>query len=172
MFASKSTGIILNNEMMDFAIPYHHPWKLNPANYIEPMKQPMSSMCPTIIVRERDKNVRLIIGAAGGPKIITSTIQVLVRNLWLKQNIISAVKARRLHHQLRPMTLEYEEGFPEYILRGLAEKGHKLVQLDTEMPVTNVVKMPVHSTVNAISVEDDVIYAVGDPRRSANAEIF
>lgn len=169
MFASKTTGIILNNEMMDFGIPYHHPWKLNPANYIEPKKQPMSSMCPTIIINNDDKAVRLIIGAAGGPKIITSTIQVIIRNLWLKQNIISAVKAKRLHHQLQPMLLEYEEGFPKYILDGLSEKGHKLVRLNLTVPVRNVVKMPVYSTVNAISRENDVIFAVGDPRRGAHA---
>lgn len=172
MFASKSTGIILNNEMMDFAIPYHHPWKLNPANYIEPYKQPMSSMCPTIIINKKDKSIRLIVGAAGGPKIITATLQVIIRNLWLKQNIMSAIIAKRLHHQLQPMLLEYEEGFSKYILESLADKGHNLIRLNTNAVVQNVINMPTYSTVNAISIEDDIIYAAGDPRRGASGGTF
>lgn len=165
MFASESTGIILNNEMMDFAIPHHHPWKLNPANYIESLKQPMSSMSPTIIVNTNNNTVRLIIGGAGGPKIITSTLQVIARNLWLGENITTAVKAARLHHQLKPMQLEFENGFPSIVLKGLLEKGHCLKMLDTTTQVSNVISMPVYSCVNAISQENGEIFAIGDPRR-------
>lgn len=172
MFASESTGIILNNEMMDFAIPHHHPWKLNPANYIESFKQPMSSMCPTIIVNKENKTVRLIIGAAGGPKIITSTLQVIARNLWLGESIMTAVKAARLHHQLKPMQLEFENGFPISILKGLRERGHSLKMLDTATPALNIISMPVYSCVNAISQEKGGIYGEGDPRRGSFADGF
>lgn len=73
-FRSESTGIILNNEMDDFSSPeltnsYGIP--PSPANYIRPGKCPMSSMCPSIILDKND-NIILIIGAAGGSKIITA----------------------------------------------------------------------------------------------------
>lgn len=75
---SPSTGIILNNEMDDFSTPglvnfYGIP--SSPANFIEPGKRPMSSMCPTMIT-DRNGDFVLGIGAAGGSKITLATAQV------------------------------------------------------------------------------------------------
>ena len=72
---SKSTDIILNNQMDDFASPgfanvYHI--EPSPANYIKPGRRPVSSMVPTIIV-DASGDVKMVVGASGGPKIITAT---------------------------------------------------------------------------------------------------
>lgn len=79
---SQSTGIILNDEMDDFSVP----GKLNafgippsPTNFIEPGKRPMSSMCPSIVL-DRNGDVLLLIGGAGGSKITTSTAIVSINS--------------------------------------------------------------------------------------------
>lgn len=75
---SPSTGIILNNEMDDFSTPgvvNYYGFPSSPANYIEPGKRPMSSMCPTIIT-DKKKDFVLAAGAAGGSKITLTTAYV------------------------------------------------------------------------------------------------
>lgn len=169
LFISRSTGIVLNNEMMDFAIPHHHSRKANPANFIEPYKQPMSSMCPTIIIDEASKNIRLAVGGAGGFRIITATTQVMARNLILNEPLEVAVAQPRLHHQLNPMIIEAEENFPSTIINGLKLRGHDVRLIETG-PISDESKkgpFPNLPSVNAISVENGEIHAVGDPRRFA-----
>lgn len=78
-FASEQTGIILNNEMADFSPPntfsfYGLP--PSPANFIRPGKRPLSSMTPAIVVDDSSGRVRLVVGAAGGIRITTSTAYV------------------------------------------------------------------------------------------------
>ncbi|KAK9752728.1 hypothetical protein QE152_g4046 [Popillia japonica] len=193
LFASPSTGIILNNQMMDFYIPGHHSWKANPANCIAPSKQPMSTMCPTIIVNQHDDTVRMVIGASGGFKILTATSLVVkhIKHLWFGDSVEDAVAQPRLHHQLKPedavaqprlhhqlkpMVLEYEHGFPKDILRGLYVKGHVLRKFRTRggggRPRNGIIGMPVNSAVNVISIENGEIHAVGDCRRNGFADGF
>ena len=72
---SESTGIVLNNEMDDFSTPgTKNIYGIAPsvANFIKPGKRPVSSMVPTIITDEKD-NLRMVVGASGGPRIITGT---------------------------------------------------------------------------------------------------
>ncbi|CAD7090852.1 unnamed protein product [Hermetia illucens] len=126
--ASQQTGIILNDEMDDFSTP----GKLNnysilplPANFVRPRERPLSSMVPTIVLDEH-KDPRLILGAAGGPKITTAVAQVIIRHLLLEEPLDQAIQAPRLHHQLHPMYIQYESGFDEKILESLKAKGHVL----------------------------------------------
>lgn len=90
----------------DFGLPP------SPANYIEAGKRPMSSMCPSIIL-DGNGDVKMVIGGAGGTKIITSVALVIMRHLWFNETLEEAVNAKRLHHQLFPMAVQYETGFSE-----------------------------------------------------------
>lgn len=86
-----------------FGVPY------SPSNKVQPMKRALSSMSPTIIT-DKDGDVKLVIGASGGTKIVTAISQVIMRALWCDQNIKEAVDAPRFHHQLYPMQVQYEYG--------------------------------------------------------------
>uniref|UniRef100_A0A8D8V6R5 Gamma-glutamyltranspeptidase 1 n=1 Tax=Cacopsylla melanoneura TaxID=428564 RepID=A0A8D8V6R5_9HEMI len=130
-FISPSTGIILNDEMDDFSSPnitnyFNIP--PSPANFIQPSKRPLSSMCPTVVT-DKDGNVKVAVGAAGGTKITTSVAQVIMANLWLNQTIKEAVDEARIHHQLYPMKYGYEYGVLRQIIEGMQKIGHVVTRL-------------------------------------------
>ncbi|XP_037805054.1 scoloptoxin SSD14-like isoform X3 [Penaeus monodon] len=123
---SVQTGIVLNDEMDDFSAPNitnYFGIPPSPANFIRPGKRPLSSMCPAVFVDSKG-DVRLIIGAAGGTKISSGVAWASLRNLWLGDNIKEAVDARRIHHQLFPMTFSYEQGILPKVIEGLTAIGH------------------------------------------------
>lgn len=157
---------------MDFYIPGHHAWKANPANCIQPYKQPMSSMCPTILVNQRDGTVRMVIGASGGFKILSATSLVIIRHLFFGDCLEDAVNQPRLHHQLKPMVVEYERGFPADILHGLMCKGHGVRRFKNRGGghKHGLISMPINSAVNVITVENGEIHAIGDCRRKGFAD--
>jgi gamma-glutamyltranspeptidase/glutathione hydrolase len=127
------TGLVLNNEMDDFSISPGEPNAFGligaEANAVEPGKRPLSSMSPTIVLR--DGQPLLTVGAAGGPTIITQVFQVLVRVLDLKQSLAAAVGGPRLHHQWRPDVVRVENSLPEATLAALKERGHRVEQVGT-----------------------------------------
>lgn len=120
-------GILLNNEMDDFAAVPGQPNAFgliqSSANAIAPRKKPLSSMTPTIIVK--DGKAVFALGAAGGPRIITATTQVLLNLIDRKQSPAAAVQAPRLHHQWLPDVLDLEPRLNRDLRDPLTALGHK-----------------------------------------------
>ena len=130
-FVAGSSGVLLNNEMDDFivkpGVPNAYGLIGRKANAVEPGKRPLSSMSPTILVR--DHRVVGMVGGSGGPTIITGTIQVLLNLIHfdgVNGDVGRAVNAPRLHHQWVPETLMYDQGLPRSALDGLLARGHEL----------------------------------------------
>lgn len=122
------TGVIMNNEMDDFSI---HPGVPNAfglvgsdANRVEPRKRPLSSMSPTLVLREGEPV--LSIGAAGGPTIITQTLLAIVGMVDLGMTPAEALAQPRFHHQWYPDSLRVEEQMPEEVVSGLEARGHQI----------------------------------------------
>lgn len=95
-----------------------------------PGKRPLSSLAPSIVV-DKNGDVKVVIGAAGGFKIITAIAQVLIRILWFNQNLKEAVDAPRFHHQLNPIVVEYNYGLLQQIVNGLERLGHTAIRYET-----------------------------------------
>ena len=123
------TGILLNDEMDDFAIA---PGVANvfglvggDKNSIAPGKTPLSSMTPTIVTE--NGQFRLAIGAPGGSTIITTVLQILLNVLEYKMDVGAAVAAGRIHHQWQPDKVNVDPwGFDPSTLAGLRRRGHSI----------------------------------------------
>jgi gamma-glutamyltranspeptidase/glutathione hydrolase len=123
-------GFLLNNEMDDFAT---EPGKANvfglvqgEANAIAPGKRMLSSMTPTIVVGP-DGKVRVVTGAAGGPRIISGVLSVVTNVIDGDLGAVAAVSAPRLHHQHLPDQISYEEhGLPDEVIASLKALGHTM----------------------------------------------
>ncbi|NJP09058.1 MAG: gamma-glutamyltransferase [Leptolyngbyaceae cyanobacterium RU_5_1] len=123
------TGIVLNNEMDDFAIAPGVPNAFGlvgrEANAIDPRKTPLSSMTPTIVTE--NGQLRLVTGAPGGSTIITTVLQVVLNVLVYEMDVRSAVAAPRVHHQWLPDQLMVEQrGLDTLTLAELRRRGHKI----------------------------------------------
>src|SRR5436190_13587073 len=121
-------GFLLNNNMDNFAAD---PGKANQyglvqgeANAIQPGKRPVSSMTPTILVR--DGNLYMVVGTPGGPTIMNSVLQALVNVVDFKMNAQDAVSAPRFHHQWFPDRIFMEPGFSPDTIALLKARGHEI----------------------------------------------
>jgi gamma-glutamyltranspeptidase / glutathione hydrolase len=126
------TGIVLNNEMDDFAIyPSGNVYGLvgNEANSLQPKKRPLSSMTPTIILQ--GDRPELIVGGAGGPRIISATLQTILNVLDFQMPIKEAVEAPRIHHQWMPDELNVEDKLPPETKKSLERRGHTVKERAT-----------------------------------------
>lgn len=127
------TGILLNNEMDDFSVepgvPNHFKLIGAEANAIAPGKRPLSSMSPTIVLR--DGQPILALGAAGGPTIITQVLLNLVAILDLKQPLDAALAQPRIHQQWVPDELRIEKALPADVRAALTKRGHKFFEETT-----------------------------------------
>ena len=153
------TGLLLNNEMDDFSlepgVPNYFGLIGAEANAVEPRKRPLSSMSPTIVLRE-GKPV-LALGAAGGPTIITQTVWNLVGVLDLGLDLDRALAAPRIHHQWRPDEVRMEKDIPEEIRARLQALGHGLKVVDSI------------GASNAVGCRDGTFTAASEPRTSSGA---
>jgi gamma-glutamyltranspeptidase/glutathione hydrolase len=157
---AEGTGVLLNNELDDFTAA---PGASNAfglvgfeANLPGPGKRPLSSMAPTIVLK--DGRVVLITGSPGGSRIISAVLQVIVNVLDYRMDVASAVAAPRLHHQWLPDEVRVEHGFDPAILAALQAKGHRIV---TPLGQTSA---------NSIMVTDNGVRGAPDPRsRGASA---
>ncbi|EFC42931.1 Gamma-glutamyltranspeptidase [Naegleria gruberi] len=126
--ASASTGIVFNNQMNDFTVDLHKPnqFGLPPsaANVIAPGKRPLSSMSPAIFLDKSGNRVKYIIGASGGPTIISAIIEVFYSIEKFKVQPNLAVALPRLHAQPGSDVVKMEEGFNRQVITALQEKGH------------------------------------------------
>ncbi|MDR6658082.1 gamma-glutamyltranspeptidase/glutathione hydrolase [Tardiphaga robiniae] len=154
------TGVLMNNELDDFTAA---PGASNAfglvgfeANLPGPGKRPLSSMSPTIVLK--DGKPVLVTGSPGGSRIISTVLQVIVNVIDYRMDVISAVATSRLHHQWLPDEVRIERGFSEETLNALRAMGHKVVE-------------PMGQTsANSILVTPDGLLGAPDPRtRGAEA---
>jgi len=156
MLVTADTGIVLNNEMADFnaqpGVPNVYGLLGNEENGIEAGKTPLSSMSPTIVLR--DGAPVMTLGASGGPRIITGTLQTFLNVVDFDMNISDAVSAPRVHHQWVPERVFVEPEHPRDVTSGLEGRRHE------------VAPMPAIGAVQAIVVgTDGWLYGASDPRK-------
>ncbi|MEO8071796.1 MAG: gamma-glutamyltransferase [Acidobacteriota bacterium] len=134
---AKGTGVLLNDEMDDFAA---QPGKANmfgliqgEKNSVQPKKRPLSSMTPAIVLR-KDGSLWFATGARGGPRIITTVLQVIINMIDHDMNIQEAIDAPRIHHQWFPDEILFEPYGMSPDTRSVLEKmGHNFADKPTNI---------------------------------------
>jgi gamma-glutamyltranspeptidase/glutathione hydrolase len=148
------TGVLLNNELDDFAAkpgaPNAYGLVGGEANAPGPGKRPLSSMTPTILLK--DGKAFLVTGSPGGSRIITTVLQVILNVIDRKLSIEDAVADVRIHHQWSPDEAVVERGFSRELMLALQERGHK------------VVERPPGTSANSILVTPDGFVGAADNR--------
>lgn len=128
MIVPPGTGIVLNNELDDFAlkpgVPNSFGLQMSERNLLRPGARPLSSMSPTILYR--GKKAVLAAGASGGPRIISATAQVILNVLERGMSAAEAIAAPRIHHQWRPDVLRAEADLKPELAEHLKSLGHAL----------------------------------------------
>ncbi|KAI0193493.1 gamma-glutamyltranspeptidase [Astrocystis sublimbata] len=122
------TGVIMNDEMNDFSIPGSDNafgYIPSPANFIRPGKRPLSSISP-VIVETPEGKLYFVIGAAGGSRIITSTIQNIHGVIDLNLTAPEAIARPRLHDQLSPSEVAFEWAYDNSTVAFMKELGHNV----------------------------------------------
>jgi len=158
------TGIVLNNEMDDFSVAPSQPnayglVDTRGANAIAPHKRPLSSMTPTVVVREGKPF--MVTGSPGGPRIITTTLLSILNVIDYGMDVSAAVSAPRIHHQWIPDQLFIEPEVPADVIDGLRRRGHHVEVSERDW-----------SAAEAIVLDPESGWQMGgsDPRRNGLAE--
>ena len=159
-FASRvvapKSGILLNNEMDDFVArpgqPNHYGLVGSEANAVAPGARPLSSMSPTILVSP-DGTERIVVGASGGPFIISSTLQAIVNVVDFGMDPAEAVSVPRIHHQWVPDLLFVDTHTSPDTIAALEALGHTVKVMDF------------FSSVQLIHGSEDGMRGASDPRK-------
>ena len=159
-------GFLLNNEMDDFSAKPGSPNVYgvvgNNANEIQPGKRPLSSMSPTILLK--DDEAMMVLGTPGGSTIFTSVFQTIVNIIDFDMTPLEAVGATRFHHQLLPpdlITMSIAIPLPEETITALGERGYRVQPHDWEF-----------GDVQVIWREGDELQPAADPRDRGVGEVF
>jgi gamma-glutamyltranspeptidase/glutathione hydrolase len=151
---AEGTGVVLNNELDDFSVKPDAPNAYGligyEANQPAPGKRPLSSMTPTILLK--DGKPSIITGSPGGSRIITAVLQVLVDVIDRGMDIASAESLPRIHNQWLPDQVFAEPGVPADVLAALQARGDKVVSTGK------------FTSVNSIVVTPDGFVGAADPR--------
>jgi gamma-glutamyltranspeptidase/glutathione hydrolase len=141
---AEGTGILLNNELDDFAAKPGAPNAFGlvggDANAPGPRKRPLSSMTPTIVLK--DGKPFIVTGSPGGSRIITTVLQVIINVIDRGMSIAQAVAEPRIHHQWLPDEVWAEQGVDEAVTRALAGRGHKVVALPPLTSANSIMVIP------------------------------
>lgn len=155
-------GFLLNNEMDDFAVkpgaPNYYGLIQGEANAIAPGKRPLSSMTPTIVLR--NGRLAMVLGSPGGPRIITTVLQVFLNLVDFNLDLWTAVLRPRFHHQWKPDAIVVEPGFSPDTLALLRAKGHRIEEARSIGEVA------------AIAADEGWWVGVADPRAEGKASGF
>ncbi|KAH7062418.1 gamma-glutamyltransferase 1 [Macrophomina phaseolina] len=151
------TGVIMNDEMNDFSIPGSSNafgYIPSPANYIRPGKRPLSSISP-VIIEYPNGTLYISVGAAGGSRIITSTIQNIHHMLDEGMTAPEALAEPRLHDQLVPYYVSFEYAYDNSTIAFMKERGHNVTWV-----------APGQSTAQALRLLGNGTFeAAGEPRQ-------
>ncbi|WP_153916204.1 gamma-glutamyltransferase [Shewanella sp. TC10] len=155
------TGILLNNEMDDFSAkpgtPNGYGLIGGEANSVEGNKRPLSSMSPTIVMK--NGKPFLVTGSPGGSRIITTTLQLIMNVVDHQLNVAEATAAPRIHHQWLPDYIGVETSLNNDTITLLESKGHK-VKTSSAMGSTQ-----------SILINEHGIYGSSDPRRAGSESL-
>jgi gamma-glutamyltranspeptidase/glutathione hydrolase len=158
---AEGTGIILNNELDDFAVKPEAPNAYGligyDANAPGPNKRPLSSMTPTILLK--DGKPFLVTGSPGGSRIITAVLQVIVDVIDRGLDIARAESLPRIHNQWLPDQVFAEPGIAADVIAGLQARGDKVVSTGK------------FTSVNSIVVTPDGFVGAADPRTAGGLAI-
>jgi gamma-glutamyltranspeptidase/glutathione hydrolase len=165
----KGTGVLMNNEMDDFTskpgIPNEYGLIQGEGNAIAPGKRPLSSMTPTIVLK--DGKVLLLLGAAGGPTIITAVLHIITNLVDFGRTLQDAIDAPRFHHQWLPDHIYWEEFGVNPDTRAILEKmGHRFREIPGNARVPSSI-----ADAHAVMIDPQTGMRMGasDPRRGGVA---
>jgi len=145
-------GFFLNNEMDDFSIKPGVPNMFGAvggeANKIEPGKRMLSSMTPTIVMKNGKPYI--IVGTPGGTTIPTSVYQSIVNIIDFKLSPGMSINAPKFHHQWLPETVMVENNFPEITLQNLEKKNYKIERV-TQIGRTEMIVIDENGNATAVA---------------------
>jgi len=165
-YSVDGAGFLLNNEMDDFSakpgVPNAFGLIGGEANAIEPRKRPLSSMTPTIVLK--DGQPYIVTGSPGGSTIITVVLQLLLNMLDFDMNVMEAASAPRIHHQWLPDTVITERGISPDTVRLLEDRGFIFPRGPDGRLVNRIL-----GRTNSIARQSGYLFGAADPRAADGA---